>query len=85
MGTIGIYSAYERDCDASKPESMKTAGLTHINFAFALFDGDNFDFYPQREGDEKLYASFTALKGDKLQTWIAIGGGLFNVMKPISH
>ncbi|KAI5840333.1 putative chitinase [Morchella snyderi] len=77
---VGYYLsyAYERDCDASKPGSMKTAGLTHINFAFALFDGDNFDFYPQREGDEKLYSSFTALKSDKLQTWIAIGGGLFN-------
>lgn len=66
------------------PSTINTTGLTNINFAFALFDAVNFDFYPERGSDDSIYKDFTALKTSTLQAWIAIGGGAFNV-RGLSH
>lgn len=56
------------------PAQINTAGLTHLYFAFAIFNPSNFAVTPVDASDVPVYTEFTALKTSSLQTWIAIGG-----------
>jgi len=47
-------------------------------FAFAVLDPVSFQVLPNDPLDTILYPEFTALKSKTLQTWIALGGFVFN-------
>lgn len=66
-----------RACNRIDPAHIKTAGLTHLLFAFASFDPTSFQVTSVQANDAVLYSQFTHLKTTIMQTWIAIGGGDF--------
>jgi chitinase len=47
---------------------------THLYFSFASIDPTSFHVTHAVEADATLMKEFTALKSNKLQTWIAVGG-----------
>jgi chitinase len=81
---IGYYQAYQRDrkCDYVKPRDINTEGFTHLIYAFAYFDPNDFSIrFLHKEEDENL-KDFTALQGNGLETWLAIGGWEFSEPGP---
>ncbi|KAI8265154.1 glycoside hydrolase family 18 [Colletotrichum sp. SAR11_239] len=75
--TIGYYQASnvrDRVCNRIAPSQIKTAGYSHLYFAFASIDPASFAVIPAQAADEPLMREFTALKKSSLQTWIAVGG-----------
>ena len=73
-----IANVRERQCQRITPAQINTAGLTHLNLAFASIDPSTFSVVPGDPADVAIYPEFTGLKSSKLQTWIAIGGWDFN-------
>ena len=74
---VGYYQSWnvrQRACNRVTPAKIKTTGLTHLFFAFAVIDPVSFKVVPSNSEDPDLYRQFTALKKPGLQTWIAIGG-----------
>ncbi len=75
---IGYYESWAntRTCDAVAPEDLNLVGFTHINFAFAFFDGASFQVTSMDANAAALYSRFTALKSKApgLQAWVSIGG-----------
>lgn len=59
---------------------MPQGAWTHLNFAFAYIDPDDFSVTPMDERDVSLYHEFTGLKDDNpdLETWISVGGWSMN-------
>lgn len=60
------------------PEDINLADFSHLNFAFATFDLNNFEVGPESEADEPLFKRFTDRQIPyKLEMWISVGGGSF--------
>ena len=86
--TIGYYQASntrDRLCNRVSPSQINTDGLTHLYYAFAKIDPNNFATVPANDGDADRYHDFTKLQSSKLQTWIAIGGFDFSDPGPTRH
>ncbi|KAF2012825.1 glycoside hydrolase family 18 protein, partial [Aaosphaeria arxii CBS 175.79] len=82
---IAYYQSWntrQRPCNRIWPDQINTAGLTHMNFAFASIDPETFRIRPMHPDDVDLYRRFTALQSPKLQTWIAVGGWDFSDVGP---
>ncbi|KAF9888495.1 hypothetical protein FE257_008602 [Aspergillus nanangensis] len=79
---IAYYESWaiERDCDATTPEDLDLAGITHLNFAFAFFHPTTFEITPMAQSAEGLYSRLVAQKNRRggLQVWVAVGGWSFN-------
>ncbi|KAF2014747.1 glycoside hydrolase family 18 protein, partial [Aaosphaeria arxii CBS 175.79] len=78
---IGYYQGWNvrtRDCDKVWPSQLSTSGLTHLVYAYASIDDQTFQIKPDHPADADLYHQFTALKTDRLKTWIAVGGWTFS-------
>ncbi|PVI01185.1 glycoside hydrolase family 18 protein, partial [Periconia macrospinosa] len=60
------------------PSQINTAGLTHLNFAFASIDPKTFKIKLQNQDDEDVYRQFLAIKKGSLQLWLGIGGWEFS-------
>lgn len=79
--SIGYYESWSntRQCQKVAPEDLNLAGFTHINFAFAFFDGGSFQITSMDSNAGSLYSRFTGLKAKAqgLQTWISVGGWSF--------
>ncbi|KAK2596250.1 hypothetical protein QQS21_006342 [Conoideocrella luteorostrata] len=76
---IGYYQASNirnRACNRIYPKDIKTDGYTHLYWAFATIDPQNFSIKAWEEADKDHMREFTALKGKgkNLKTWIAVGG-----------
>ncbi|KAK1751034.1 hypothetical protein QBC47DRAFT_417470 [Echria macrotheca] len=75
--TIGYYQSWNtrnRACNRVWPSQIKKEQYTHLYFAFASINPTTFEIAVAHPGDVALMAEFTALKGPRLQTWIAVGG-----------
>ncbi|KAF0324503.1 glycosyl hydrolase family 18 [Colletotrichum asianum] len=86
--TIGYYQASnvrDRVCNRIAPSQIKTAGYSHLYFAFASIDPASFAVIPAQAADEPLMREFTALKKSGLQTWIAVGGYDFSDKERSTH
>ena len=63
--------------------------LTHVNFAFAYFHPDTYEFKPMQQYPQSMFSDFTAMKKRKpsLKTWVSLGGWVFNNKghKPDTH
>ncbi|KAF2256755.1 glycoside hydrolase family 18 protein, partial [Trematosphaeria pertusa] len=78
---IAYYQSWNtrtRLCNRIRPRHINATGLSHLNFAFASVDPRTFRIQPMHPDDVDLYREFTALKTDKLETWIAVGGWEFS-------
>ncbi|KAF1985932.1 glycoside hydrolase family 18 protein, partial [Aulographum hederae CBS 113979] len=74
---IGYWQSWnvrQRACNRIMPDQIVTDGFTHLYFAFASIDPNTYNIRTYHSDDERLFPLFTALKTDKMQTWIAIGG-----------
>ncbi|KAJ0382111.1 hypothetical protein COL922a_013212 [Colletotrichum nupharicola] len=86
--TIGYYQASnvrDRVCNRIASSQIKTAGYSHLYFAFASIDPASFAVIPAQAADEPLMREFTALKKSGLQTWIAVGGYDFSDKERSTH
>ncbi|KAF3807414.1 Chitotriosidase-1 [Colletotrichum gloeosporioides] len=86
--TIGYYQASnvrDRVCNRIAPSQIKTAGYSHLYFAFASIDPASFAVIPAQAADEPLMREFTALKKSGLQTWVAVGGYDFSDKERSTH
>lgn len=85
---IGYYESWSttRTCDSWRPNDIAASSLTHINFAFALFEpqGDDEWAVSWMQNDEDdigdVIAEFISLKDDNpgLSCFLSIGGWSFN-------
>ncbi|KAK8051637.1 glycoside hydrolase superfamily [Apiospora rasikravindrae] len=69
--TIGYYqgsNTRDRLCNKIYPADIASKGYTHLYYAFASIDPNNFGVVPADSGDVELYKQFTALKSRGLQT-----------------
>jgi chitinase len=79
--SVAYYQAWNvrtRKCDKIWPSQINTAGLTHLNLAFASIDPKSYKIRLQNEGDADVYRQFTALKAGGVQTWLGVGGWEFS-------
>lgn len=79
---VGYYEGWspQRPCNAIYPEQIPLGIYTHLNYAFASIDPNNFNVVPTYSTDPGLYTRLTALKAQDpdLKVNIAIGGWSFN-------
>ena len=86
--TIGYYQGANivssgRKCQKVFPEMIPKEKYTHLNWAFANINSDNFQVEPSDPSDAELYTGFTKLQETgKLETWISIGGFDFTTNHP---
>ncbi|RYP14211.1 hypothetical protein DL765_006531 [Monosporascus sp. GIB2] len=79
------WNTWERKCDKVRPSQINTRGLTHLFYAFIFFDPVTFGIIAMHENDVPQYSEFTALAGNGLQTWVAVGGWSFSDPGPFHH
>ncbi|KAL3703112.1 hypothetical protein TMatcc_010300 [Talaromyces marneffei ATCC 18224] len=87
---VGYYESWSsgRACDAWRPSDMAVSGLTHINYAFALFSRNllddslwNIEFMDDGTNDvDSLIEEFVSLKQNnpQLNCYLSIGGWAFS-------
>ena len=68
------------------PNQIPQGAWTHLNFAFAYVDPNDYAVVPMDPRDIPLYRPFTDLKKTNpgLETWIAVGGWSMNDPGPFS-
>ena len=80
--TIGYYEGWNfaRPCGNMEPEEIPLGVYTHINFAFALINPNNYRMDIMDEGTASRYGRVSGLKDRQpgLEVWIAIGGWAMN-------
>ncbi|KAI1171966.1 chitotriosidase-1 [Nemania sp. FL0916] len=83
---IGYYEAWSarRECRGFPPSAIPTAGLTHVNFAFAYIDPDSLEVTTMdSDTPAGLFAQTTDIKNLKslnseLEVFVSIGGWTFS-------
>ncbi|KAK0113436.1 hypothetical protein ONS95_013694 [Cadophora gregata] len=77
-----VYSA-DRKCGQANPSDLDVSGYTHLYWAFPEISASH-EVVSSDARDQNLYKDFTALKSDKLETWISIGGFDYTTNNPDS-
>jgi hypothetical protein len=72
-----VSNLRQRQCNRITPAQINTQGLTHLNLAFESINPSPFVVVPGDAADVAIYSQFNAFKSPTLQTWIAIGGWVF--------
>ncbi|KAL8935604.1 MAG: hypothetical protein Q9216_005340 [Gyalolechia sp. 2 TL-2023] len=68
------FNVRERRCNRISPAQIDTKDLTHLLFAYASIDPNNFSITSSHPDDAELYKQFNARKTKSLQTWIVVDG-----------
>jgi chitinase len=86
--TVGYYQSWNvrnRACNKVSPNQLNTTGYTHLFYSFAFIDPVSYRIVPAHADDPTMMREFTALSGNGLQTWIAIGGFDFSDPGTATH
>ncbi|KAF2683891.1 glycoside hydrolase family 18 protein [Lentithecium fluviatile CBS 122367] len=79
--SVAYYQAWNlrtRQCDRVEPSQIRTAGLSHLNLAFASIDPKSYKIRLQNPADANVCPQFTGLKSRGVQTWLGVGGWEFS-------
>ncbi|KAJ5590784.1 CAZyme family GH18 [Penicillium hetheringtonii] len=79
---VGYYEgwSHNRPCHTFFPEQIPAGVYTHLNYAFATIDPENFRILPSTASEKDLMKRLTNLKkiDPDLKVFIAVGGWTFN-------
>ncbi|KAL8681480.1 MAG: hypothetical protein Q9186_002426 [Xanthomendoza sp. 1 TL-2023] len=83
IGYYQVSNVRKRLCHRITPADIITEGLSHLIFAYAGVDQNNYRIVPSHPDDVRLYRELSARKTTSMQTWIAVGGYDFgNAVSP---